>query len=391
MRREATFLLAALLSISLTARSQDFDACLKELRSEATANGIASQTLDTVFAGLQSDPSVIEASENQPEFETAVWEYLGRLVDDKRVIEGRQMLEQWRRTLTVAQRRYGVDRNVLVAVWGVETDYGRIMGRRSLVRSLATLSCTGPRQAYFRSELVATLQIVQSGDIRADALRGSWAGAFGHAQFMPSTFKRSAVDLDGDGKRDIINSVPDALGSIGNYLKEAGWVSGQPWGYEVVVPAGYSGPSGRRNRRELSEWKKLGIKRVGGKALTGPDVAALIMPAGVRGPAFLVFANFDAIHTYNNSTSYALAIAHLADRLQGGGPIVTPWPTDEKMLSRAERVELQLWLIERGFYKGAADGILGSRTVEAIKAFQSSAGMSADGFASLRVLAALRQ
>ena len=391
MRREATLWFAAVLSVSLPVCSQDFDACVKDLRGEATANGIATQTLDAAFTGLQADPSVIEASENQPEFETSVWEYLGRLVDDKRITEGRGMLEQWRRTLTVAQRRYGVDRHILVAVWGVETDYGRIMGRRSLVRSLATLSCSGPRQSYFRGELMATLQIVQSGDIRADALRGSWAGAFGHAQFMPSTFRRSAVDLDGDGKRDIINSVPDALGSIGNYLKDAGWVSGQPWGYEVTLPAEYSGPSGRRNRHELSEWRKLGIKRVGGKPLTGPDVAALIMPAGVRGPAFLVFANFDAIHTYNNSTSYALAIAHLADRLQGGGPIMAAWPTDEKMLSRAERVELQLWLIERGFYKGAADGILGSRTVEAIKAFQSSAGMSADGFASLRVLAALRQ
>jgi hypothetical protein len=197
--------------------------------------------------------------------------------------------------------------------------------------------------------------------------------------------------MDGDGRRDIVGSIPDALGSIGNYLKGAGWVNGEPWGYEVTLPKGYSGPSGRHNRHDLSQWKQLGIRRVGDKPLTGPDRAALLLPAGTRGPAFLVFSNYNAIHAYNNSESYALAIAHLADRLQGGGPIVAAWPTDERMLSRAERVELQLWLVERGFYSGAADGILGSRTVEAIKAFQSSAGMAADGYASSRVLAALRQ
>jgi hypothetical protein len=188
-----------------------------------------------------------------------------------------------------------------------------------------------------------------------------------------------------------VGSVPDALGSIGNYLKDAGWVSGAPWGYEVILPADYAGPSGRHNRQDLAEWKKLGIKRVGNKALTGPESAALLLPAGTRGPAFLVFSNFNAIHAYNNSESYALAIAHLADRLQGGGPIVATWPTQDRPLNRVERVELQLWLIERGFYAGAADGILGSRTIEAIKSFQSASGLSADGYPSSRLLAALRR
>ena len=387
--RRAPIVLA--LVASLPAAAQDFDACTRELRAEATANGIAAATFDSAFTGLQPDPSVFEAMESQPEFETPVWEYLARLVDDRRVNEGRAMLEHWRRPLTLAQRRYGVDRNFLVAVWGVETDYGRIMGRRPLIRSLATLSCGGPRQRYFRGELMATLQILQSGDVRAELLRGSWAGAFGHAQFMPSTFRRAAVDLDGDGRRDIVGSIPDALGSIANYLKDAGWVSGQPWGYEVKLPPGYKGPSGRHNRHDLAEWKALGIVRSDRKPLTGPDRAALLLPAGTRGPAFLVFANFNAIHAYNNSESYALAIAHLADRIRGGPPIQASWPTDDRLLSRAERVELQLWLIERGFYTGAADGILGSRTVEAIKAFQDAVGISADGFASARVLRALRE
>lgn len=385
-------LLAVLAAITCAgAAAQDFEACVRELRSEASAGGVSTDTLDKAFDGIAADPGVIEASENQPEFETPVWEYLGKLVDERRIAEGRSMLEQWRRPLRAAQRRYGVDRHFLVAVWGVETDYGRIMGRRSLVRSLTTLSCIGPRQRYFRGELMATLQILQSGDVRPEAMRGSWAGAFGHSQFMPSTFRRSAVDLDGDGRRDIVGSVPDALGSIGNYLKDAGWVSGQPWGYEVILPKGYAGPVGRHNRQALAEWKKLGLKRVGRKPLVGPDPAALLLPAGTRGPAFLVFQNFQAIHKYNNSESYALAIAHLADRLQGGAPIAGSWPTDDRTLSRAERVELQLWLIERGFYQGAADGMLGSRTVEAIKAFQASAGIAADGFPSLRLLTALRQ
>lgn len=373
------------------ALAQDFDACVKELRAEAGAGGISAGVIDSAFAGLQPDSTVIERMDSQPEFETPVWEYLAKLVDEQRISDGREMLERWRTALANAERRYGVDRRVLIAVWGVETNYGKRLGRRSLVRSLATLSCNGARQRYFRGELVAALQILQSGDVKPEEMVGSWAGAFGHGQFMPSTFRRSAVDMDGDGRRDIVGSIPDALGSIGNYLKGAGWVNAEPWGYEVTLPKGFSGPSGRSNRHDLSQWKQLGIRRVGNKPLTGPDRAALLLPAGTQGPAFLVFTNYNAIHAYNNSESYALAIAHLADRLQGGGPIVAAWPTDERMLSRAERVELQLWLTERGFYSGAADGILGSRTVEAIKAFQSSAGMAADGYASSRVLAALRQ
>ncbi len=380
-----------LLLASCPAFSQDFDACVKELRAEAGSNGIKATVIDNAFNNLQPDPTVIERMESQPEFETPVWEYLAKLVDEQRISDGREMLERWRTALANAERRYGVDRHALVAVWGVETNYGKRLGRRSLVRSLATLSCNGPRQRYFRGELVAALQILQAGDVKPEEMVGSWAGAFGHGQFMPSTFRRSAVDMDGDGRRDVVGSIPDALGSIGNYLKGAGWVNGERWGYEVTLPKGYSGPSGRQNRHDLAQWKQLGIRRVGNKPLTGPDRGALLLPAGTRGPAFLVFANYNAIHVYNNSESYALAIAHLADRLQGGGPLVAAWPTDERMLSRAERVELQLWLTERGFYSGAADGILGSRTVEAIKAFQSSAGMAADGYASSRVLAALRQ
>ncbi|MGZ5047280.1 MAG: lytic murein transglycosylase [Usitatibacter sp.] len=368
----------------------DFAACVADLRKEMGAKGVAAKTLDAAFESLEADPGVIERMEAQPEFEMPVWEYLARLVDDRRIDGGKVRLETWSPVLDRAEREYGVDRFTIVAVWGVESDYGRILGRRPLVRSLATLSCFGARQRYFRGELAAALQILQAGDMKTDALRGSWAGAFGHTQFMPSTFQRSAVDFDGDGRRDLVESIPDALGSVANYLKRAGWVSGQPWGYEVRLPDKYHGPSGRHARQPLAEWTKLGVARIDGKPLTGEGPAALLLPAGTRGAAFIVFRNFDAIHSYNASESYALAIAHLSDRLRGGGPIQHGWPTDDRILSRTERKALQEKLIERGFLAGEADGIVGSRTVAAVKAFQASMGLPADGYASARVLEALR-
>jgi membrane-bound lytic murein transglycosylase B len=238
--------------------------------------------------------------------------------------------------------------------------------------------------------LIATLHILQSGDMSPEELVGSWAGAFGQTQFMPSTFQRTAVDFDGDGRRDIVGSVPDALGSAANYLKRAGWKSGEPWGYEVRLPANYNGPSGRRDRRALAEWGRLGLRRSDGQALSGSGSAALLLPAGTAGPAFLVFGNFDAIYSYNAAESYALAIAHLSDRLRGGAPFEMPWPTDDPGLSRAERRELQERLNARGFDVGAPDGVVGPRTRAAIEAFQAAAGLPVDGHAGMRVLGALR-
>jgi membrane-bound lytic murein transglycosylase B len=259
-----------------------------------------------------------------------------------------------------------------------------------VVRSLATASCFGGRQRFFRGELIAALRILQSGDMQPDALAGSWAGAFGHTQFMPSTFHRLAVDLDGDGRRDLVGSVADALGSTANFLKHAGWTSGEPWGYEVRLPANYNGPSGRRTRQALPAWSRLGIRQVDGTALAGSGRAALLLPAGASGPAFIVFRNFDAIHSYNAAEAYALAIAHLADRLRGAGPFQAAWPTDDPGLSRAERREVQEQLIALGHDVGEADGIIGPRTRAAIMAFQVSAGLPADGRAGARVLSALR-
>jgi lytic murein transglycosylase len=380
-----------MLAAAAGAPAAGFEACVKDLRRDATARGVTSQTFDAALAGVEPDPSVIEAMDNQPEFKTPIWDYMAALVDEQRIADGRAKLAEWSAVLSDVEAKLGVDRHTVVAVWGVESDYGRITGGRPLVRSLATASCFGGRQRFFRGELIAALRILQSGDVRPEALAGSWAGAFGQTQFMPSTFHSTALDFDGDGRRDIVGSVPDALGSTANFLKRAGWESGRPWGYEVRLPADYGGPSGRRSRRPLAEWRRLGLRKPDGSSLSGSGTAGLLLPAGAHGPAVLVFRNFDAIYTYNAAESYALAIAHLSDRLRGGGPFQVSWPTDDPGLSRAERLEVQERLLARGYDIGAADGAIGPRTRAAISAFQASVGLPADGRAGQRVLGALRK
>ena len=380
-----------LMMAAAAAPAAGFDACVKELRRDATARGVQPRTFDAALAGVQPDPTVIEAMDNQPEFKTPVWDYLAVLVDEQRIADGRARLAEWSAVLGEVEAKLGVDRHTVVAVWGVESDYGKTTGGRPLVRSLATASCFGGRQRFFRGELIAALRILQSGDVTAEALTGSWAGAFGQTQFMPSTFHSTAVDFDGDGRRDIVGSVPDALGSTANFLTRAGWESGRPWGYEVRLPAGYAGPSGRRTRQALAEWSRLGLRKADGGPLSGSGQAALLLPAGAGGPAFIVFRNFDAIYAYNAAESYALAIAHLSDRLRGGGPFQAAWPTDDPGISRAERKEVQERLIARGYDIGGADGAIGPRTRAAISAFQASVGLPEDGRAGQRVLTALRK
>lgn len=383
--------LAALLIASAAppSRADDFPYCLAELRAQAMADGITAATFDKAMAGIEPDPQVIEAMDRQPEFTLPVWEYLARLVSDKRIADGKRMLAEWSAVLEDVERAFGVERHIVVAVWGVESSYGTILGTRPLVRSLATVSCFGRRQPFFRTELVEALRIAQKGDMRVEDLNGSWAGAFGHTQFMPSTFQRLAIDFDADGRRDIVNSVPDALASTANYLKKAGWERGKPWGYEVVLPRGYAGPSGRRLHLALSKWDQLGIRRYGDRPLTGDTPAALLLPAGVHGPAFIVFANFDALYAYNAAESYALAIGHLADRLRGGRGFRAAWPLDDPALSRTQRIELQERLAGLGYDVGSADGIIGPRTVDAIKSFQKSRGLQPDGYPGVRLHRAL--
>ena len=296
------------------------------------------------------------------------------------------MTRQW---LATAQARYGVDKYTIAAVWGVESDFGKGFGKRPIIQSLATLSCFGRRQEFFRSELFAALQIIDRGDVNPAHFIGSWAGAFGHTQFMPSTFLRNAVDLDGDGKRDVIDSIPDALGSTANYLKKGGWITALPWGFEVTAPSGYSGPTGRGNKKSMATWAAQGFTRADGGAL-GEGSAGLLMPAGRGGPAFLVTRNFDAIYSYNAAESYALAIALLSDRLRGGGPLVTPWPVSDRGLSRVERRELQGLLQKRGYDIEKIDGVIGAKSRQAIADYQARIGAARDGRPSASVLEALK-
>jgi lytic murein transglycosylase len=382
--------LSAIIALNQAARA-DFDSCKEQIKAQAAAQGISAATLARALDGLQPNdaPSFIGV---QPEFSTPIWDYLSGLVDDERVIDGKQRFAAYRQAAMAAQSRFGVDAAAVVAVWGVESDFGNSYGSRPVIQSLTTLACTPNRRSeYFRHELFSALKIVDRGDVRLEDFKGSWAGAFGNTQFMPSTFLSLAVDMDGDGRRDVVGSVPDALGSTANFLHKAGWVSGLPWGFEVKLPANYHGPSGRGGKQDLSVWAGRGIARIDGLALSGPGAYGLLLPAGPHGPAFLVSRNFDAFYSYNAAESYALAIGVLSDRLKGGPGIVTPWPTDDPGLTRAERREVQALLEQRGYDVGGKhDGVMGTKTREAIAAYEQRIGKPRDGRAGKRLLATLR-
>ena len=394
MHYRTIFLLcAALLALPVQAQNAaDFSSCLNSLRAPARAAGVQEATFTRHTEGLVPDMSVIDKLNFQPEFTTAIWDYLAGLVDDERVAEGRAMLQRHADTLAQVQQRYGVDPATVVAVWGVESNFGQTFGKYPLVQALGTLSCFGRRQAYFRGEFYSTLRILQAGHVAPERLVGSWAGAFGHTQFMPSTFERLAVDFDGDGRRDLMDNTADALASTANFLARAGWQNGQPWGFEVKLPAGFStSGEGRRAKRSMADWASRGLQRVDGAPLPqGLGNAGLMTPAGASGPAFLVLRNFDAIYSYNAAESYGLAIAHLSDRLRGAGPFTTPWPTDDPGLSRAQRRELQGLLVLRGHDIGEVDGMLGDKSRAGIRIEQARLGQPVNGRGGLKLLRALQ-
>lgn len=392
MRRILLFAALAATATTACAGGLVFDDCLRGLRAQAADAGVSNEAFDTHAASLAPDMSVLDLLDAQPEFSTPIWDYLAPLVDGQRIADGRAMLETHAATLAQVAGEYAVDPQTVVAVWGVESDYGRAFGKRPLLQSLATLSCFGRRQPFFRGELFATLALLQSGDLKAEGLLGSWAGAFGHTQFMPSTYRRIAVDGDGDGRRDLVGSIPDALASTANYLARAGWRSGEPWGYEVKLPAGFDASvAGRKSKRPVAEWRSLGVLRADGSALPASEApAGLLLPAGADGPAFLAFRNFDAIYSYNAAESYALAIALLSDRLRGGGPLLAAWPTDDPGLDRAARKHLQILLLARGHAIGEADGMIGTLTRRAIAEEQQRLAMQpVDGRAGQKILDAL--
>lgn len=371
------------------AAAQDFTACLGGLRTAAKAAGVGDRLLDQALSLSAPDERILRFSEAQPEFKTPIWDYIGFLVDDQRIADGRAMLKQHDRLLRQAERQYGVDRHVIVAVWGVETDYGRDSGSNFLPHALATLSCaSGRRPEFWRRELIAALSLVQTGDLQLDELKGSWAGAFGQTQFMPTTYQRLAVDFDGDGRRDLVASVADAIGSTANYLKTANWRTGEPWMIEVRNPAGLPLTS-RTDKTPVSSWANRGVTRADGGPLPGTGTAGMFQPAGPEGPAFLVFPNFNAIYQYNHADSYALAISYLANRLMGGLPLQAPWPTDDPGLSRVQRLELQKLLNARGYDVGEPDGKIGPASRTAIANAEQQLGLPQTGRAGLRIYQAL--
>lgn len=382
------FAALALLPINAT-QAASLQGCVAAIRDEAIRAGVSRPIADAALGNVSFDEKVVRFSASQPEYETPIWDYMAFLVDAARVADGRAMLKKHDRTLRAVEKAYGVDRHVVLAVWGVESNYGRDAGDFFVPHALANLACQGRRASYFRSELITALKLASSGDVKLDEFSGSWAGAFGQTQFMPTTYGRLAVDFDRDGRRDLVNSVPDALASAANYLRKAGWSPGQPWGYEVKVPKGYNGKSGRTQQASLSTWSKRGVGRMDGKSLKGSTKAALLLPAGRSGPAFLVFGNFNAIYSYNVAESYALAISHLSDRLKGGKPLRTAWPTSDPGLSRAQRMKLQELLIRQGYDIGEADGKIGPVTRAAIKKAEAHAGLPQTGRPGYRIYQAL--
>jgi len=373
---------------AIRAAAADFHGCLARLWPQAARRGVSRRVFEAYTAPLTPDLHIMDLMDAQPEFTKAIWDYLDILVTDARIEKGRALLARYANVFDAVERAYGVDRYTIAAIWGVETSYGTLAGSKPVLQSTATLACVGRRQRYFRDEFLDTLEILQRGDIPANKLVGSWAGAFGPTQFMPSAFLRYAVDFDGDGRRDVIDSVPDLIASTANNLKKDGWVPGETWGYEVVVPATFDFRyAGREHAMSLADWQRAGVYRPQGRAFPHPDEKAwLLVPAGIQGPGFLMLHNFHVIMRYNPAEAYALAIGHLADRLRGGGPFVQAWPRYERVLSRAERLQLQEELDRHGFDVGEPDGRLGARTRDAVRAFQARIGRVPDGFATAGLL-----
>ena len=378
---------------AIRAAAANFHNCLEGLWPLAARRGVSRRTFEAHIAGLEPDLRIMDLLDAQPEFTKSFWDYLDLLVSEERIAKGREILAQHRATFDAVEKTYGVDRHIITAIWGIESKYGTMIGERPVIRSTATLACVGRRQAYFRDEFLSTLEILHRGDVRPELLKGSWAGAFGPTQFMPTAFKRYAVDYDGDGRRDVVTSVPDVIASTANNLRKEGWITGQSWGYEVVVPQGFDYLMADRSRQlTMAQWEKLGVRRANGQPFPrSNDKAYLLVPAGVRGPGFLLLNNFRVIMKYNPAEAYALAIGHLGDRLRGGEPFAQPWPRQEPVLSRDERRELQELLVRKGFDPGEPNGRLGAKARAAVRDYQASVGLIPDGFASATILARLRR
>lgn len=393
-----TFALAALTALTPYNANADtgFQKWISNFYPVAARSGITASTYRKAFYGVTDpDPTVLEKAAYQPEFKTQIWDYMDSRVNPYTADVGRKMAVKYASTLRSIERQYGVDRNILLAIWSMESNYGTVLTKDDRLhyvpRALATLAYADPkRSTYAKKQLVAALKMVQEGDVSAEGLTGSWAGAMGHTQFIPTSYLLYAVDGDGNGRRDIWNSVPDALATSANLLAKNGWQTGKTWGYEVVVPAGAAAQAGKTHT--LAQWAALGFARPGGKGFRAPsDRATLKMPAGSNGPGFLMTANFFTIKRYNAADSYALAVGMLADEIAGYGGMQQAWPRPSGTLTVTEKFELQTRLKTLGYYDGTVDGNFGSGSKAAIEAVQQRIGMSADGEPSKDLLKALRK
>lgn len=375
-----------------------FEHWKQSFRQQALAAGISEKTLDATFRHLLLDPKVIERDRHQAEFSRPIWQYLDSAVSAARIEKGTALLAQYKDLLEKIQQRYGVEAEYVLAIWGIESNFGSNKGQRDIIRSLATLAYDGRRKTFAETELLAALRIIDRGDIIPNDMKGSWAGALGHTQFIPTTYEQYAVDFDGDGKRDLINSIPDALASTANYLAKYGWQSQQTWGREVKLPDTFNWRYADPNQAmSLSCWQHIGLdtdihgSNLQQSSLTDNPLAMLLLPAGHRGPAFMTQDNFRVIKRYNNANSYALAVGLLGDRLAAKPELVASWPSDDLMLSRTEKKQLQEILTRAGFDTKGVDGLIGPNSQNAIRQWQLSIGLPADGYINKHLMVKLEK
>ena len=371
---------------SAQARAPSFAAFVQELWPDAQAKGVTRATFDLAMRGVTPDARVIAATKRQPEYGKPFGDYVNGMVSADRLTRGKQKIKQWSALFDKVERGFAVDRFVLTALWGIESDYGAEKDRWDVFRSLATLGYARYRHPYFRNELIVTMKIMQDDRLPREKMVSSWAGAMGETQFMPSNFVDFAVDFSGDGRRDLWGNVPDILASTANYLQKSNWRPGLPWGFEVVVPPGFDF---MQSRADFAQWQSLGLRRADGKPLPREGMGYLFFPAGAKGPAFIATENFAVLKEYNNSDAYAVAVGHLADRLNGGAPFKAAWPADDRQLSRDARIALQKKLAALGYKVNDFEGHIDFDLRDNIRAEQNKLGMLPDGNPTAALLARL--
>lgn len=382
-----------LVEIQLSTSNSRFQNWVKAFRGRAISRGIKASVVDRAFRGVKYDKAIIAKDRNQSEFTKQIWDYLDSAASPVRVKNGQAVLRKYNKILTQIEARYGVEKEVVAAIWGLESAYGAQRGDIDVIEALATLAFDGRRGKFFEAQLIAALKILQSGDVKPRGMNGSWAGAMGHTQFIPTSYLSFAQDFDGDGKRDIWSNDPsDALASTASYLAKSGWRKGQPWGVEVILPKGFNfGLASRKNLKNPGDWAALGVRAASGGNVPNHGAASILLPAGASGAAFMIFNNFAVIERYNKADAYVIGVGHLSDLLVGGPPIKASWPRGYAPLSFKEKKEMQRRMIRKGFELEKVDGIIGPMTINAIRAYQTSVGVTPDGFPSQDLLKLLKR